>query len=477
MLPNEAWEYVFKKRNRLVQFARKVDLYEYQKHPSNEIIRGVLENTGLTIPIQWSRQSGKTEAVVGTVAFLMIFYHELCRKFDLPKTNEFNIGIFAPRLEQAKTDFDRLKEYKRVFEYYGLEMVEANGNTIRLNNKTSCFCFTASPTSSPESKTLNLIILEEAQGLLDFKIENAILPMGSNTNATVVYIGTAGYRRCKFYTHIQQRQSFVYNHEGVIMEKRKRYEDDQNPIHLNYEKYVEEQKREITEDAFKTQYALEWVLERGQYITYERLTSLFKTYEIPESMGKTQTCYAGIDWGKGVDSTVLTIINFECQVIYWREWLGDDYTNQVMDVMRLLQNKFKGVRVIYSDSSATQDQVNDFFERILISNGVTTQVFRVNFSTMKDFMVKAADGLMRDVLITPDTTQPPKLQLPEAWQGPEKERFIRQMVDLQKDIRPNGQWDVRAPEGRDYHDDMPMSLFLACLAFARSGEEYTPMIA
>ena len=91
--------------------------YPYQELVSDKILEALIQNLRLTsgateedvkklqlieIPVEFSRQSGKTTAIVFTVEFILTW---LSVYFD----RQIHIAIFAPQIEQAKTDFDRLK--------------------------------------------------------------------------------------------------------------------------------------------------------------------------------------------------------------------------------------------------------------------------------------------------------------------------------------------------------------------------------
>src|SRR3990167_1235336 len=80
---------------------------EYQRTIAEQILRIIFVGGGEEVFIEVSRQAGKTTAVVDAIAYLMTFAHHF---FPTPLA----IGIFAPQKEQAKTDFDRLKENLRI---------------------------------------------------------------------------------------------------------------------------------------------------------------------------------------------------------------------------------------------------------------------------------------------------------------------------------------------------------------------------
>lgn len=485
---------VYRFRDAFVQEYRGFKLYEYQKKPSNEIIESVFNNEGNTVMIEYSRQSGKTELVALTVCFLLLYYREIMLRYRNMKVREFNAGVFAPLQEQAKTAFDKMKSVlntDRVKRAFDVIFQEANGNTLRLMNGTIAYCFSASPTSHTESKTMHLIIMDEAQLMDDGKINNTILPMGTNTNATIIYIGTAGYRKCKFYDMLhsgmrfENRKVFVYDFKKIVREKIKRYFQTQNPVELNYYNYlktelgavgvkIENPKqlmdlnlRDVMSDAFMTQYALQWMLERGQFITFEKLKLVEGDYDIIEE-DKKNRYYAGVDFGKMHDSTVVTIGDDKGRIVRWIELFGENYEDQ----FHMILNYFKSYNIVSvcCDSSANQDQMVDRFRRVLEPAGV--RVTGVNFSTTKSDMYKNLYFFLNPVYEGGERVSDSRLQYPKT-ECIEKEKFIQQMVDLTKEIDDKGKWKCAHPEGDAYHDDYPDSVAL----YAWNFTFYSPLLS
>jgi len=468
-ITEEVWQRIFALRDRFVEKYGDAGkpFYDYQREPSNRIIKSVLLGKGEHIAVEFARQSGKTEMVVDTVLFLHVFYHSLCRKLGLPAFKTFNTIIFAPQLEQAKTDFDRIKlALPKLERDFGLRSEEKNGNTIRLSNGTTAFCFTLSPGSHPESKTAHLIILEEAQDLLDERIDNTALPMGAATNATVVYIGTAGYRRCKLYDFDSAGKAIKVDYKRVIEEKRLRYEQTGDPLELAYEKHIQERINTlgIDSDAFKTQYALIWVLERGQFITLQQLEALKGDYEAGPS---SEPCAIGIDFGKSYDSTVLTAVSTDYRILGWLELHGDDYNAQ-FELIKAFVRQYPYCFAVACDSTGTQDMMVDRLQAEL-----RVPVIGVPFTPQnKDRLYKRLASVMLPRLgVNGEVIEEAKLRYPARGQGEYRNKFIKQMIDLQKDIKPGGLWNCHHPEGAGYHDDFPDSLALALEAL----EQATPM--
>ena len=96
-------EKLIKTRDEWLQQFHNVELYDYQKEVSDAILDALFFDKYPELFVEFSRQSGKTTCIVHTVEFIIYVY-----KFLMGRG--IRIGIFAPQKEQAKTDFDRLKD-------------------------------------------------------------------------------------------------------------------------------------------------------------------------------------------------------------------------------------------------------------------------------------------------------------------------------------------------------------------------------
>lgn len=86
-----------------------------------------------------------------------------------PFREGIKIGIFAPALQQAQTNYMRMKGFltsKRAVavlesEEFNLQFNTSNGQTTSLSNGSRCTCFSASERSNIEGESFNLIVCEE----------------------------------------------------------------------------------------------------------------------------------------------------------------------------------------------------------------------------------------------------------------------------------------------------------------------------
>lgn len=415
----------------------------YQSEIAREIIRTIFEQGGAEVFIEVSRQAGKTTAVVDTLAFVMTFAHHF---FSTP----LSIGIFAPQKEQAKTDFDRLKENLRVLqELYRLEFEEANGTTLKLGNGNTIYCFSLSPTSHLESKTLHLAIIEEAQKVDDEKVKNEVFPMLASTNGSKIFIGSGGYQLCDFYRGIENgKDVFRYDYGQVIADKERLYRKTKNKMYRKYKDFIDVEKERYREDSdyFQTQYALNWKIGRGMLITQAELKNLRGDYELPTAYAKP--VYAGWDVAKEDDESVLTIVGWNeelkrFKILLWLAMRGDNYTDQVEIVQRELA-KFKRVMKVCIDATGVGDPVVDYFKR---STRLRTEGVKFSLQN-KDNLYKILIKILRDEeLVYPNShTLAPKFEM--------------QMLEMIKEYK--GEFlSCHHPDRAGAHDDFPDSLALA----------------
>lgn len=463
--------------------------YPYQKTISDNILDALLQNLRLTsssseddikklktveLPTEISRQSGKTTAIVLTVEFIMIFFKE---KFN----KRINIGLFAPQIEQAKTDFDRLKEALNRSQtlFDAIDSAEAqeykeqnNSKTIVLQNGSSCYIFPITPTSRPESKTFDLMIFEEAQDLQDKIVKEQVWPMGSTTNAPRIYVGTAGTRLCYFRT-LGLTGGIKLYFEEIVKQRRQVYELTHDAKHLIYEQFVrgEIERHGLESDEIQRPYFGKWLIGTGNFCTEEALEKLRTDRGITYHFTKND-CFAGIDTAKHPDSTVCTIVRDTGEImekelkdgtkqlyrkkelLNWCELRGENYQNQFEILKDFLSNY--NIVAVAIDSTGQGDFMPDMFENNTEWADENSGLYRVKFSgSSKDIMYKNLKVVIEELLTT--------LPILSTNMG---EKFKQQMLDLQQEYK-GYLLSVSHPDDPKAHDDYPDSWALAEWAFAK----------
>ena len=467
---------------------------------------------------EYTRQSGKTTSLVHTVESIMLFVTKL---FDTP----IEIGIFAPQKEQANTDFKRLKnalskskQELMVIDHDANRKAkeESNAKTITLGNGSSCYIFPVTSTSKPESKTLHLIIIEEAQDIDDKIVNEDILPMGASTNAVIVKVGTAGSKKCDFYRDIQKGRAYVMTYPEIAADRRRMYDMTGDARHLVYERTVKSliQQRGLMSPEIQKPYYNVWQLAGGMYIDTHQLIAgridrpfenpaadpVFleyrtwykaavrrqllecdqwaKDHNLPDEVYAQYRAwleedhYFGLDTAKSTDQTILKIgrmIGGKLTIV--RSVSGGKGTNYE-DQFDTLKHELSFFKIACGaiDSTGQGDFMPDKFER-----HSPYKIFRVKFSRQsKDIMYKALyqkqinnnlmyywqDPIAAGVkMIAPGTALTVEQQTAIA-----SEEFEDEFIDLEK--RYVGEYMVvHHPDEEDAHDDHPDSTALMNFAY------------
>lgn len=454
--------------------------YPYQELVSDQILEALIQNLRLTaeateedikklklieIPVEFSRQSGKTTAVVYTVEFIMTW-------LSVYFGRQIHIGIFAPQIEQAKTDFDRLKVALRkvkdmiVVDEKTEQMIkeQENAKTLVLPDGSSCYIAPVTKTSRPESKTLDLMIFEESQDLDDKIVKESIMPIGASTNAPRIFIGTAGTRLCYFRQLGMQQGALKLYYNDIVAQRRQIYEQTADAKHLIYENTIKQEieKYGLDSDEIQRPYFGKWLIGTGNFVTEEDLDAMVSDRKITYHYKKGD-CFAGIDTAKQPDSTVVTILRYneetgKKEVLNWIELRGDNYQDQ-FDVIKEFLGNYRIVALAI-DSTGQGDFMPDMFERHTEWSDEKSGLYRIKFSAVsKDLMYKNLKVSIKELLTT----------LPNLGtkQG---EKFRQQMLDLQQEYK--GQLlSVHHPDDPNAHDDYPDSWALAEWAYARYNED------
>lgn len=461
--------------------------YPYQELVSDKIIEALIQNLRLTssaseeeikklklieIPIEFSRQSGKTTAVVYTVEFIMTW---LSVYFKRP----IHIGIFAPQIEQAKTDFDRLKvALRRVKDMVVADEVmertikeQENAKTLVLPDGSSCYIAPVTKTSHPESKTLDLMIFEESQDLDDKIVKESIWPIGSSTNAPRVYVGTAGTSIKYFYRLGQSGKAIKLYYHDIVAQRRVVYEQTGDAHHLIYEQTVRQEIElaGLESDEIQRPYFGKWLIGTGNFVTQEDLEAMVVDRKLTYVSKNNGECFAGIDTAKNPDSTVVTILRYNTvlgkkEVLNWMELRGDNYQDQ-FDVIKEFLKGYNIVAVAI-DSTGQGDFMPDMFEKHTEWADENSGLYRVKFSAVsKDLMYKNLKVSIKELLTTL-----PNLSIKLG------EKFKQQMLDLQQEYK--GQLlSVHHPDDANAHDDYPDSWALAEWAYAKWNEDNNTSIS
>lgn len=459
------------------------EFYPYQQEFARAILIDVIDGRGNTLTGLFSRQSGKSETLANTAGAMMVLLPRLAnlrdgQKFIFPQLKKFRkglwVGIFTPSDNQSKTTYMRLKgkvdsvNSKIFFEDPefapdGLEKLEWVSNTqtfSEINNGSSVQMMSANKQANIESKSYHLILLDESQDLDEQVVNKSIMPMAAAYNGTSVATGTPGTTKGFFYNTIafnrteEQKpmmQQLHFQYDYLVCQK-------YNP---DYKRYVDKQKRKIGEesDEFRMAFKIHWLLERGMAVPEELFDELTRKDLNISTSFKGEELVAGLDFGKGSDSTVLTIGRpilsqqdesgrYPVEVLYWWEKLGDDYES-IFAELKDEVSRFS-IGSMACDATGVGEPLVD---------RLTWELQHINIIPVK-FSSQSKDHLYKNFLLM---IQEKKVW----WPGDSRIRkrkywqmFRHQMTNLRKEYK--GQFlACHAPEDqRNAHDDFPDSLAL-----------------
>lgn len=389
-----------------------IPLYEYQEEFAFRIFYAVVSFENETLTGLWSRQAGKSETVAFVICTLIVIMPTLSKvykEFEQYKRG-FRIGLYAPQQLQVDTTYDRTIERlgsenaQMVMSDPDFDITLNKGKKISLTNGSHVTGQVASKSSKIESKTWDLVIIEETQDMDDFVMQKSIEPMLTATAGNLVKVGTTGTQKNSFYEDIQHnrkrsikikderlRYHFEYDYKKVIEYKRKQYLVDGNRFHMNYEKDVMKKREKWggeDSDAFKLGFALVWAMETGMFMTdadFDRITD--KRLGRAEYIQEDWYICAGLDIAKDSDSTVLTIgrsyYNDDGlteppikQIFCWIELHKESYELQHQILLQALIDW--NVQVLYGDYTGVGRPVLD---RLMASCGDHVTIVPYTFTT------------------------------------------------------------------------------------------------
>lgn len=447
-------------------------LRPYQTPFARRLIESLVIGDGATLTALWSRQSGKSETVSNTVAACMIMLPRLAKIFPdlLGKFSEgMWVGAFAPVDDQADTLFGRIVARltsERALELMADpeidEVVKGRSKELHLTKSGSLVRKqTAHPRAVIEGRTYHLILIDECQGADEKMVNKSIGPMGASTNATMVFTGTPTYEKGVFYKTIQINKRLA-TRRGA---RQNHFEADWKEVaksNENYRKFVKKELLRIGEDSdeFKLAYRLMWLLDRGMFVTNERLDDLGdKSMEMVLAYNQSPVL-VGIDPARKVDSTVVTVVwvdwahpdafgYYEHRVLAWLDLGGMNWEEQYFRIVEFLSNY--NVLSIGVDSGGVGDVVADRLRRLM------PHIEIVEVGSQRPDQSKRwkhlAELIDRGKIGWPAHAKTRRLKV---WQ-----RFRQQMEDLEKHFE--GPYVLAAaPNERDAHDDYADSLAIAC---------------
>jgi hypothetical protein len=475
-------EFVDQLVTKLVLFTEQfcdVELFPYQIPIAYRIIESIVLGDGEEITLIATRQSGKSEVLSNVLASMMVILPKLSGIYPtwLSKFEKgFWVGVFAPTEDQADTVFSRI--VSRLTSDHALGFLldpelddkatsggtRGKGKIITMKRSGSiCRMQTCNPKAKIESKTYHFVLIDEAQEADEFMITKSIKPMLAFNNGSIMLTGTASRNKSYFYKMIQYNKRRINQSRKVIRDCHFEYDYKvASKYNANYGKFIAKEKLRIGEDSdeFQMSYCNRWMLEKGMFVTEERMERLYDpSMPLVKQWWRTPVV-VGIDVARSNDSTVVTVCwvdwdhpdpfgFYEHRILNWLEINDQEWEQQYFQIIDFLRNY--DVLRIGVDSQGVGGAVAERL-KILMPN-IEVIAMTSDSKNQNQRWVHLTELIQREQLVIPGHS---KARRTRSWK-----RFNQQMNDLEKVYR--GPYMLaEAPNEKGAFDDYPDSLALAC---------------
>jgi hypothetical protein len=454
------------------------EFFPYQLPIAQSIVESIVLGDGEEKTLIATRQSGKSEVISNIIAGLMVILPRLAKVYPtwLSKFEKgFWVGVFAPTEDQADTVFGRV--VSKLTSDHAMDFLldpeiddkataggsRGKGKIITLKKSGSlCRMQTCNPKAKIESKTYHFAFIDEAQEADETMIAKSIKPMLAWNNGSIVLGGTAQRYKSYFYNAIQYnkrrdingRTHKIHHHEYDWKTAAK--------YNKNYSDFIAKEKLRIGEDSdeFQMSYCNRWMLEKGMFVSEDRLDRLYDpSMPLVSEWWKTPIV-VGIDVARTNDSTVITPVwvdwdhpdpfgFFEHRVLNWHEINNVEWETQYFEIIDFLRNYD-----VYRIGVDAQGVGGAVAERLQI---LLPQIEVISVSSdakaQNERWTHLTQLIQRDQLIVPGHS---KARRTKRWR-----KFNQQMSELEK-VNRGPYLLAAAPDERGAFDDYPDSLAIAC---------------
>ena len=390
----------------------KIKPFPYQK--------ALLEDLAKRLVACMGRQSGKTTTIA-------------MRAVQFGYVNPgVTVLITAPSLRQSMIMFDRISMFIFSTPILKNHVIRSTRTIIQLDNRSQIIALPASEYFL-RGYTAHMIICDEAAFMPEELIINVLFPMISTTDGYAIMLSTPWGRDHFFYRAFMDPNYSVH-----------RVKSSECP--LIKPEFLEEMKRNMTEQAFRMEYMAEFVEAASAYFPQDLIRGcvdpvlefiLSLETEIP-----TGEYYCGCDLGKLQDYSVITILKREgdlLKLIYLKEFqIGTSYTNVIGHLNRA-NKKFR-------------------FRKVLVDQ---TGVGEPVLEELKEQGMQNVEGLVFTVRTKEELLSCLKIAMEQKrLRMPYLRRLAEQINEQQYEYTKSGHLKFSHPQGS--HDDMLWSLALAC---------------
>lgn len=382
--------------------------------------RALLEDPSKRLVACMGRQSGKTTTIA-------------MRAIHFAYTNPgVTVLITAPSLRQSMIMFDRISMFISGTVVLKNHVVRSTRTVIQLDNRSQIIALPCSE-NFLRGYTAHMIVCDEASFMPERLITQVLFPMISTTDGYAIMLSSPWGRDHFFYRAFMDPNYSVHHVKS-------------SECPLIKPEFLEEMRRNMTEQAFRMEYMAEFVEAANAYFTQDLIRGCVDpTLEfIPSLEGEVPAgeYYGGCDLGKLQDFSVITVLKREgdlLKLVYLVEFpIGTPYTNVIGHLVKA-NEKFK-------------------FRKVLVDQ---TGVGEPVLEGLKEQSVQNVEGLVFTVRTKEELLSCLKIAMEQQrLKMPYHRRLAQQINEQRYEYSKSGHLTFSHPTGS--HDDMLWSLALAC---------------
>lgn len=272
-----------------------------------------------------ARQTGKTT----TIATKAIHY-----AYTHPNTTTL---IISPSLRQSIIMFDKILAFTTQNQLLAKSITRKIRTIIQLTNKSQIIALPCSE-NLLRGYTAQLTICDEAAFIPEKTITQIIFPMLSTTNGTAIFLSTPWDKNHFFYKAFLNPNYSIHKIKSADCPLIKPEFLNEMQQNMTREAYLMEYEAEFVEalNSYFPQYLIRKCVESAQKLGLELCTNLERDFPKGDY-------YAGVDFGKLQDHSVLSVIKAEDNIIkllYIHELPLETPYNQVIGHLTRANEKF-----------------------------------------------------------------------------------------------------------------------------------------
>jgi len=368
----------------------------------------------------WGRQTGKTS----TVAVKAVHY-------AYSNTN-VTVLVASPSLRQSMIMFNRILGYIKASFILKKALAKKTQTVIQLLNGSAIVALPCSE-NLIRGYTANLVICDEAAFMPEDVIVQVIFPTLSATDGSAIFLSTPWGKDHFFYKAFTDPDYSVHHVKST-------------ECLLIKPEFLEEQKRNMTEEAYRSEYLAEFTESANSFFPQDLIRDCIDAeLELITDLEKPiphAEYYAGTDFGKLNDHSAIAIIkrqNTQLKLVYVHEFpLKTPYTNVIGHLVTANQ-KFHTFEKVTVDQTGVGEPVLEELKAQDIQNieGLT-------------FTVQTKENLLTSLKLAMEQK---RLRIPYH------RRLCEQINQQQYQYSKTGHLTFSHPRGS--HDDLLWALTLA----------------